>query len=78
MYTRITIVLVKSFRRVEGFKMKQSTTIKFCMRLKKTTTETFEMLTSAYGEEFLSRTNVFGCHKMPNSTSESENAKIRW
>jgi hypothetical protein len=48
---RITIVLVKFFRHVEVFKMEQRTTIKFYVKLKKTATETFEMLKSAYGEE---------------------------
>jgi hypothetical protein len=33
--------------------------IKFCVKLKKTATETFEMLKRAYGEECLSRTSVF-------------------
>jgi hypothetical protein len=49
---RITVVLVKFFRCVEGFKMEQRAAIKFCVKLKKTATETFEMLKSAYGEEF--------------------------
>jgi hypothetical protein len=47
------------FRRVEGFKMEQRAAIKFCVKLKKTTNETFEMLKSAYREECLSRTSVF-------------------
>jgi hypothetical protein len=33
--------------------------MKFCVKLKKTVTETSEMLRSAYGEECLSRTSVF-------------------
>jgi hypothetical protein len=41
------------FRRVESFRMKQRTANKFCVKLKKTATETFEMLKSAYGEERL-------------------------
>jgi hypothetical protein len=32
---------------VEGFKMEQRAAIKFCVKLKKTATETFEMLKSA-------------------------------
>jgi hypothetical protein len=44
------------FSRIEGFKMEQREAIKFCVKLKKTSTETFEMLKSAYGEECLSRT----------------------
>jgi hypothetical protein len=64
MHMRITIVLVKSvFRRVGGIKMEQRAAIKFCVKLKKTATETFGMLKSAYGEECLSRTNVFEWHK---------------
>jgi hypothetical protein len=44
---RITIVLLKLFfRRVEGFKMEQRAANKFCVKLKKTATETFEMLKS--------------------------------
>jgi hypothetical protein len=54
-----TIVLVKLvFSRVEGFNMEQGTTIEFCVRLKKTATEKFEILRSVCGEERLSRTNV--------------------
>jgi hypothetical protein len=57
---RITVVLVKLvFRHVEGFEMEKRATIKFCVKLKKPTTETFEMLKSTYGEECLSRTSVF-------------------
>jgi hypothetical protein len=37
--------------------------MKFCVKLKKTATETFEMMKSAYGEEYLSRTSVFEWHK---------------
>jgi hypothetical protein len=43
--------------------MKQTAAIKYCVKLKKTPTETFEMLKSAYGEEHLSRTSVFEWHK---------------
>jgi hypothetical protein len=41
MHMRITVVLVKSFRRVEGFKMEQRAAFKFCVKLMKTDTETF-------------------------------------
>jgi hypothetical protein len=34
-----------------------------CVKLKKTATETFEMLKSAYREKRLSRTSVFEWHK---------------
>jgi hypothetical protein len=37
--------------------------IMFCVKLKNTTTEMFEMLTSSYSEECLSRTSVFELHK---------------
>jgi hypothetical protein len=37
--------------------------MKFCVEVKKTATETFEMLKSVYGEEYLSRTSVFEWHK---------------
>jgi hypothetical protein len=42
--------------------MKQRAVIKFCVKLKKTATETFEMLKSMYGEDCLSRTSVFEWH----------------
>jgi hypothetical protein len=35
--------------------MEQRAAIKFCVKLKKTATETFEMLKSPYGEECLLR-----------------------
>jgi hypothetical protein len=44
--------------------MEQIAAIKFCVKLKKTATETFEKLKNAHGEECLSRTNVFQWHKM--------------
>jgi hypothetical protein len=43
--------------------MEQKAAIKFCVKLTKTATETFEMLKNAYSEECLSRTSVFECHK---------------
>jgi hypothetical protein len=39
--------------------MEQRAAIKFCVKLKKTATEMFEMLKSAYREESLSRSSVF-------------------
>jgi hypothetical protein len=39
--------------------MEQRAAIKFCVKLQKTATETFEMLKSAYNEECLSRTSMF-------------------
>jgi hypothetical protein len=44
-------------------KWEQRATIKFCVKLKKTATETFAMLKNAYGEECLSRKSVFEWHK---------------
>jgi hypothetical protein len=43
--------------------MEQRTPIKFCVKLKKAATETFEMLRNAYGEECLSRTSMFEWHQ---------------
>jgi hypothetical protein len=43
--------------------MEQGAAIKFCIKLKKTSTETFEILESTYGEECLSRTSVSEWHK---------------
>jgi hypothetical protein len=64
MRIRITIVLVKLvFHCVEGFKMVQRASIKFCVKLKKTATETFKMSKNAYDEECLSRISVFKWHK---------------
>jgi hypothetical protein len=37
--------------------------IKFCVKLKKATTEAFRMLKSAYDEEYVSRRSVFELHK---------------
>jgi hypothetical protein len=41
-----------------NLQMEQATEIKFCVKLKKTAKETFEMMKSAYGEERLSNTSV--------------------
>jgi rRNA-processing protein FCF1 len=50
MHMKITIVFVKLvFRRFEGFKMEQRAAIKFCVKLKKKATETFEILKNVYG-----------------------------
>jgi hypothetical protein len=46
-----------------SFKTEQGVMFQFCVKLKKTATETFEMLKSAYGEECLLRTSLFECHK---------------
>jgi transposase len=51
--------------------MEQRAAIKFCVKLKKTATETFEMLKRAYGKECLSRTSVFQWHKRFKEGRES-------
>jgi hypothetical protein len=43
--------------------MEQTAAIKSCVKLKKTATEMFEILKSAYGEERLSRISVSEQHK---------------
>jgi hypothetical protein len=44
--------------------MEQRAAVEFCVKLKKTGTETFEMLKSVYGEECLSRPSVFAMHNV--------------
>jgi hypothetical protein len=56
--------------------MEQRAVINFCVKLNKTATETFKMLKSPYGEEFLSRKSVSEWYKRSKENSESENAKI--
>jgi hypothetical protein len=56
---------------VEGFKMEQRAAMKFCVKLKKTATETFEMLKNEYSKECLSRTSVFKWHKSFKEGCES-------
>jgi hypothetical protein len=59
MHMRITIVLVKLVFFVMSKVSKWNRAeLKFCEKLKKTATETFEMLKNAYGEECLLRTSV--------------------
>jgi hypothetical protein len=61
---RITIVLVKLvFFVVSNVSKWNRAAIKFCVKLKKTAPETFEMLKSAYSEECLSRTSVSEWYK---------------
>ena len=43
--------------------IEQRCAIKFCVKLKKSATETFASLPEAYGNATLSRTMVFKCHK---------------
>jgi hypothetical protein len=54
--------------------MEQRGAIKFRVKLKKTATETFEMLKSAYGGECLSRTVVSEWHKR---FREAQKARIQ-
>jgi hypothetical protein len=54
--------------------MEQRLAIKFLVKLKKTATETFEMLKSAYGEEYLSRTSVFEWHER---FKEAQNVRMQ-
>jgi transposase len=51
--------------------MGQRAAIKCYVKLNKTSTETFEMLKSAYGEECLSRTSVSEWHKAFKAGRES-------
>jgi hypothetical protein len=43
--------------------MEQREAIKFCVKLKKAATETFQLLKSVYGEECLFRISVLEWHK---------------
>lgn len=43
--------------------IEQRFSIKFCVKLKKTATETLQMIQEAYGEDALSRTQVFQWHQ---------------
>jgi hypothetical protein len=49
MHMRIAIVLVIFFLSCGSFMIEQRAAIKFCVKLKETATETFEMFKSAYG-----------------------------
>jgi hypothetical protein len=51
--------------------MEQREAIKFCVKLKKTATKTFEVLRSAYCDECVLRTSVFEWHKMFKEGRES-------
>jgi hypothetical protein len=51
--------------------MEQRAVIKVCVILKKTATETFEILKSVYSEECLLRTIVFEWHKRFKERQES-------
>jgi hypothetical protein len=68
---------VSFFHHVRGFKMEQTAVIKFCVKLKETATETFEMLRSAYGEGCVSRTSVFEWHERLKAAQKVRMQKSR-
>ena len=45
------------------YKSEQGVNVKFLVKLKKSATEAFQLLTEAYGEDCVSRTRVFEWHK---------------
>jgi hypothetical protein len=45
-------------------RFEQRVTIKFCVKLGKTAAEILQLLRDAYGDEALSRAQVFGFHVM--------------
>jgi hypothetical protein len=54
---------VSFFLSCRRFQKGERAAIKFCVKLQKTATETFERLKSVYGEECLLRTSVSELHK---------------
>jgi hypothetical protein len=52
-------------------KSKQQVNIKFLVKLKKSATETFQLLTEAYGEDCMSCARVFEWHKRFSEGRES-------
>ena len=52
-------------------KSEQRVNIKFLVKLKKSATETFQLLTEAYGEDCMSRARVFEWHKRFSEGRES-------
>ena len=47
--------------------------IKFCFKIGKTTTETYQLLQQAYGEDAMGRTQVFDCfHRFKEGRSETK------
>jgi len=52
-------------------KSEQRVNIKFLVKLKKSATETFHLLTEAYGEDCMSRTRVLEWHKRFSEGRES-------
>jgi hypothetical protein len=52
-------------------KSEQRVNIKFLVKLKKSATETFQLLTEAYGEDCISRARAFEWHKRFSEGRES-------
>jgi len=52
-------------------KSEQRVNIEFLVKLKKSATETFQLLTEAYGEDFMSPARVFEWHKLFSEDRES-------
>src|SRR5215469_13423761 len=61
-----------SYPRLENVGLKsERVNIKFLVKLKKSATETFHLLTEAYGEDCMSRARVFEWHKRFSEGRES-------
>ena len=52
-------------------KLQQRSSIRFCVLLKKSGTETLQMIQEAYGDQALSKTRVFEWHKKFKDGQES-------
>lgn len=60
------------------FKMEQRANVKFCVKLGKSFTETLQMLRQAYGEQAMSRTQVYDWHRRFKNGEESvEDGRFR-
>ena len=58
--------------------VKQSYALKFCFKLWNSASETFELITQAYGDDALIRTRVFEWHKMFKEDRELVEPMLRW
>jgi hypothetical protein len=56
-------VLLLLIRKMTDTKIEQRANIKFLAKLKKTATETYQLLCEVYGEDTLSRARVFEWHR---------------
>ena len=54
---------VGCYETVSSSRMKQQINLKFLVKLKKTPTECFKVLKEVYGEDVMSRTQIFECYK---------------